>query len=438
MKLIKKYIQLYIILFAIFMGLKLVAYVFPAEPVRNNVIESLYLLKEEGIYAKIGSTSEDIRISQQIDGWTDSIYLNVAYEIGEVSLIEDVVADYCNGEGADPLEQLEYRVNNLGVNASSYGRQWFGAMVYIRPLLYFFNIAEIRYILQIVFWGLLVYIFSLFYKKNEMKIAIALVVSILSVAGYAIAFSFNVFNVFLAIFLMCIIIAKKYNKDSSPACYLFVTGAVTAYLDLFLTPFVSFGIITLIILLLEYDYGKISGFLKGIWLLIKCAINWVIGYIGLWISKWVIASTVMKQNMFADVIAEGKNVGGGKVDWGPETTGGYILSSLKLNISKLFPVNIISILKDGHPRFTIVLCGVIAVGLIAYCIRKQNYRGKLYICTLLLIIALTPYIYYVIMHFHTFVHYWVEYRYQAITVMALCAAYLTLLDRKPSNMSTTN
>jgi hypothetical protein len=255
---VKKYFIMYISLLAIFLGLKIVAYLLPKESIRNNVIESWEVLEEEGLYPRIESTSPDEGISNRIDGFTDAIYLNVAYGVGEVSVLEDVVADYWGGEGSNPLEKLEYRIKNVTVNAESYGRQWFGAMVYIRPLLYLFNIAEIRYILEIVFWGLLFYICALFYNRNEKKIAIAFFISILSAAGWAIPFSINVINAFLATFIMCIIIAKKYNNNSAAACYLFITGGVTAYLDLFLTPFVSFGIITIIILCLEYDYGKIS------------------------------------------------------------------------------------------------------------------------------------------------------------------------------------
>jgi hypothetical protein len=205
---------------------------------------------------------------------------------------------------------------------------------------------------------------------------------------------------------------------------LFITGGVTAYLDLFLTPFVSFGIITIIILCLEYDYGKISDFCKGIWLIAKCAVNWLMGYLGLWLSKWIIASLIMKHNILLNALNEVTNILNGKKVEGVSTTISAIVNTLILNLYKLFPVNLIWILKKKHLGILMLILVAAVIGLFTYWIRHRITTDKMYIGGLLIIVAITPYLYYIIMHFHTYVHYWAEFRYQTTTVMALCLAYM--------------
>ena len=145
LKCIWKYLRIWIILSMFCLVFKIFAFSLPDTRIKKNVSESYQIMFEEGIYPSVGYTTEDGRISQQIDGWTDAIYLNVAYEVGAHSVFEAVAQDYCGGEGEHPLDQLGYRIYNIGENVSAYGRQWFGAMIYIRPLLELFNIAEIRY-----------------------------------------------------------------------------------------------------------------------------------------------------------------------------------------------------------------------------------------------------------------------------------------------------
>lgn len=429
MKCIWKYLKIWIILSTFCLVFKIFAYSLPDTMILKNVSESYQIMSEEGIYPSVGYSTEDGRISQQIDGWTDAIYLNVACEAGAHNVFEAVAQDYCGGEGDNPLDQLGYRINNIGEKVSAYGRQWFGAMIYIRPLLELFNIAEIRYLLQIVFWLLLIISYKMLLTKIDNRIAVSFLLGMLSIAPFAIGFSFNILNVFLVVFGMTIIICYKYKKESSMGVYLFVTGGLTAYLDLFLTPFVSFGVISLIILYYDYILNEESSVWKWIICIIKCAFFWTIGYLGVWVTKWMYASMVLNKNMFLSVWEEMKLVGNGSVPWGPPTRGGYIIESLKANSKKVFPFNFYLILKDESVFIVSSIIIVLFAILFIVWWRNKNKICEMKVGIAILAVTISPYIYYAIMPIHTFVHNYVEYRYQCITIMGLVLIYMLAIRK---------
>ena len=403
--------------------------------IQNNIKESYYIMTEEGLYPNVGYETDDFRIRQQIDGYTDAIYLNVAFEAGEHNVLEAIASDYCGGSGNDPLEQLGYRIEHPGENLTNYGRQWFGAMIYIRPLLAVFNLAEIRYILQIVFWILLVVSFHLLSRKLDFKIAYAFLAAMLSIAPFAIPCSLNVINSFLVIFIMTILICRYYKSGFSIGNYMFITGAFTAFLDAFLTPYITFGVIAILLLYFEYLNGKLTNFCEGIVALTKCGCLWLAGYIGIWASKWMYATIITGENMFLNAWMEMVNASAGRVDYGPDTTWGYIIGSLQKNLLKIFPCNIYLIVKEHYSGAAVVISIALAACMILYWWKNKKEWREMYIGIIFLSIAVSPYIYYVIMHFHTFVHAWVEYRYQAITMMGCVLAYLTTISFEKKSSS---
>lgn len=429
MKCAWKYFKVWVILFILFLTLKIFAYKLPDDGIKKHVSESYQIMLEEGLYPQIGYSTEDIRISQQIDGYTDAIYLNVAYEAGAHNVFSAVAADYCGGEGEDPLAQLGYRIDHIGENVSTYGRQWFGAMSYIRPLLILFNLAEIRYILQAVFWLLLIISYKMLSVKLNNKIALSFLLGMLSIAPFAIGFSFNILNVFLVVFIMIIVICRKYKKGTGIGIYLFLTGALTAYLDLFLTPFVSFGVISLIMLYYDYILNRTNSLCHWIISVIKCALSWVIGYFGIWIAKWIYGSIVLNENMFLNAWMEMKNASGGSVPWGPPTKLGYISESLKLNISKIFPYNFYLIIKDESKLIANSIVIILFIILFVLWLRNRAKIGEVKVIIAILAVTISPYVYYIIMHFHTYVHYWVEYRYQCIVIMGTTLLYMVITEK---------
>lgn len=426
---IKKSIFLLVMFFAFGVGLKIIAYSLPEERIRSNIIESYQMMDEEGLYPQIGYLTDDTFLRQQLDNWSDAIYLNVAYTVENNDVLKYVAGDYYGGRGEDPIEQLGNQIEDEGnSNTIMYGRQWFGALGIVRILLYFFNLSQIRAISSVVFLTLLFAVGVNLSEKISKQFAYVFELSIILFFPISIFSSINISNIFYVSLGVIYYILNKNKDEVDPFIDLFICGCLTAYFDLFLTPFVSYGLVTAVVIMFMYNNGTISNFISAISALIKTAIGWLLGYSLFWITKWLFASIILRENVFLNTIAEMKNVSGGRVSWGPDTTLGYIREALSLNFNKMLPVQILNWIKNefGIVMYIILLV-IIAIILIWIFIKKHKSINQMYISGVFIIIACMPYAYYIIMHFHTFVHYWIEYRYQCMTVIGISMAYLLTL-----------
>ena len=67
-----------LIMFLIFVMLKLIAYSLPSSNIKSNVQLSFEQLEKEGLYPRIFGGGTPQLAGLQLDNWTDSIFLNVA------------------------------------------------------------------------------------------------------------------------------------------------------------------------------------------------------------------------------------------------------------------------------------------------------------------------------------------------------------------------
>ncbi|KAI4447897.1 hypothetical protein C823_002416 [Eubacterium plexicaudatum ASF492] len=426
---VKRCLKIGLIIFCFAIGIKFIAFSLPKDRVRNHISESYKMLKEEGVYPQTSYLTDDIYLKQQLDNHTDAIYLNVAYTVRPQNALKYVAGDFYGNKGGNPIEQLGNQIADEGSSDTvMYGRQWFGAAGIIRILLYFFNLSQIRALSSVLLLALLFLVGVKLKERVGKQFAYVFVLAVLLFFPSTIALSMNIANVFYVSFFSIYYIVGKNKHHVDAFVDLFVVGCLTAYFDLFLTPFVSYGLVTTVMIMMLYHNHTIDSFCSGAIQLMKIASGWLTGYIGFWSLKWVFASIVLKQNVFANVLSEMKNVGGGTVSWGPDSKLGYIKSALELNFNKMLPVQVFQWIKNEvgfavYPLFMLLLITTLVV----LFVKKHKPVAQMYISLLFIIIGMMPYVYYMIMHIHTFVHYWIEYRYQCMTVISFTMAYLTSL-----------
>lgn len=426
---IKKSFKIWLVLLFLAIGIKIIGYALPENRVRQHVSESYDMIKEEGLYPQEAYLTEDLSLRQQLDNYTDAIYLNVAYTVQPKHVFKYAAGDFFGGRGADPIEQLGSQIADEGSSDTvMYGRQWFGAAGVVRILLYFFNLSQIRALSSVVFLALLFLIGVQLYEKVGKQFAFVFEITMFMFFPVTIALSINIANVFYVSVLSIYYILCKDKDQVDAFCDLFIVGCLTAYFDLFLTPFVSYGLVTTVVIMILYCNHTIHSYWTGVVQLIKTAFGWLIGYVTFWGAKWVFASLILKQNVFANALSEMNNVGNGTVSWGPDSKLGYIKSALELNFHKMLPVQVLNWIKDETGVVIYVLFVLLlAAGLSVLFMKKHKPAAQLYLSLLFVLISIMPYVYYAIMHVHTFVHCWVEYRYQCMTVIGLIMAYLTAL-----------
>jgi hypothetical protein len=391
-------------------------------------------MNKEGLYPKM-FLDEYGYYSQQLDNYSDSLTLNIMYNMNESPCMKSIAGDFIGqSAGENPLEIFTNIVKGEGHGLQQYARQWCGSMAIIRPLMTILNYQEIRIISQYIFFLLLFVSALLLYKKINAKISICYIISMLAISPDIVSASINLAGPFYIVVISIIFACLLYPKVNRKGYFLFVTGGLTAYFDLFSIPFITFGMITIVLLAIDYNENKNKSLVCIFLDTVKCGIAWVSGYLTLWLSKWVFASIILKENIFLDAYREIKVQSTNKnIPWGPDTTIGYITEANKLCFENMFPNNIIKSFIKEAGIVPFISCLVLVIGILAFLvIMSKKNRGiskqQLYFSSILIIIAVFPYVCYTVMYTHAFVHFWMWYRIQVITLFALTLACANLIS----------
>lgn len=431
LKFIKEYLILIIALTVIFVLLKIFAYSLPGEMIKKNIEASIEQFEIEGTYPAVFYDTDQTEFSgQKLDNYTDAIFLDVAYNASDIPLLKAVVGDYrMVSEGETPVPQLINGIKNAKnggtVEYGQYGRQWFGGEVIIRPLLLFFTYPQIRILLQTLVLGLLIAASVSLYRHIGSNAMIAFVGGLLCINLVIVSSSLNLVNGILVALIGAIVIPGLKNPISDDTKVIFIIGACTAYMDLFVAPLLTYTILAQVLLMKRAKKQQLL-WKEGIFYLIKISLAWIAGYLTLWGMKWLLASIILSRNFFADALSEMRLFSAGyKPDWGPDSTLELMKEAVKLNFINLFPINIIV----GSDLGWLVFGGGGIIIVILRIVRSRNINLSVNYIWISLV-ALAPYVWYLVVHSHSFVHYWFQYRIQAGTVIGIIFILLEGTEKK--------
>lgn len=142
--------------------------------------------------------------------------------------------------------------------------------------------------------------------------------------------------------------------------------------------------------------------------IIRASIAWGIGYSGMWIGKWMVASVLTGDNVIANGMANVK-----------VRTSGSVWESIVNNSKQLCNAPVL------------LLLAMLLVAIIALILTKK-YRFDFYGMHFMgmTIISLYPFIWYSIVRNHSTIHAWMTYRNLAITIFAISYMILNSFDDK--------
>lgn len=404
---LKKYIMLFICSILVGIGLLLVVYSIPEKYYINEIIDATCVLEIEGTYPELSYNymyRNDDRvidnkelISGRVDNFTNSLILQEIGYSGSESLIEKVMwcPHYSDGEGNKIDTLVKVFRNKATSEGESYARYWHGYLVIYKLLMLIIGYNGIRRLCYIGEWIILLAILGLLIIRKELKYLFPVVATYIYINPRVIGGSLGqqpmFFIIFLQIFIL-LLFEKKYRDKRVWSVHFFIIGGITAYIDYLTFPLV--GLLVPLVFLLSY-YGLECT--EGIVQTIKCSITWGVGYLGLWASKWILASLLTSENVIYDAINTILYRTKGSV--GDVDNGEAIRKAISLNycyIDWLKPFMIVSI-----------IAAIVLVLL--------NIRGRASIIWMALI-AIAPIVWYVVCANHSYIHYWFTYRTLSISV----------------------
>ena len=346
--------------------------------------------------------------STQLDMYTDSKILSeVSYYDDSQSLIYNSMSVF----GTCGKDFNKFIKGDDGVLQPHY-HYWNGDLVVLKPLFYFINYNSFR-ILELLFELIMVLaIIRQMINSDLKKFIVPFLLSLLLIHPEAIGLTIQ-FSTMFNIMVISVYAMLKFKdalfKNNRLYYYFLTIGMATSFFDLLTYPLVSFGVPMIFYFLLENDQSNLRENLMKILLF---GLTWGIGYVGMWASKWIIASIFLNENILS-----------------------FALDKLlfRTSISEFSRIDAILMnLSVYKHKSYLIIFGLIAV---YYVKRLVDLKEKITMDNLkdalpFLLIALLPFAWYLFASNHSYIHYWFTYRELIIFFFAILCSLEWIIRKK--------
>ena len=404
---ILKYLSIFIFMVIVLLAMLVGVTAIPYKYIERNMIKSAeYLNEKTDIEELISRRDYTFRHL-----YADATTLSIIYSSdGQEPLKNALISPHYTMNYRGKVHSLADQVaNNLEAN-DEYLRYWHGNIIIVKILLIFFNIEQMYFLMKIIIYLLAIFTLIMLWKRYK-KLSVVMGISLLAIYLPTVPTCLEYCWTFILMFIITMIGIKLNEKNkSSLGILFFLSGILTCFFDFFTNELLTVLIPILVIILLDYKNKQINSLKLCFIFVIKNSLLWFIGYCAMWVAKWAISAIVLDINVMELVLPKVLirfNIN----DVGIPTRDFYTLG-LYNNIHALYPLNIIK--RISTVNYCIIAAIVPTLLIIDW---KKVKKSKFAI--LLILIAITPYVRYLVIINHSFRHYFFTYRTQMITIIAL-------------------
>lgn len=390
MKNIAKYSVVFLLLIAAYFVFGVLSCVLPDKAIKRHIAESAPVIAAEGLYPRLLNDMEQYRL----DNFTDALMMNQIYNIDRKHPVKSAMRMIRSSEKGRDWDQpglLVRRVNGEELEEQHYSRYWHGGSFLYRLLFLTMDYATLRFVLLLISSGLLLSLACAYFRKAGWLKTLALSMGFVITYGFITQFSMQFFPV-LAITIIGSLLVIQREASKGFGLLFFIIGSLTCYFDLLTTPLLTLGIPLAILLSLKSNQGFLlkNNFIEVVQLILL----WGLGFALTFVTKWALASLILGQNIFADA---------------------YEVSLYRMEADEFTRWDAVTMNFDMLNWWIIAIVAVVMLvfNLIKY--RSFNYKKAI----LFLLIALMPYVWYLILSNHSYQHWWFTFRLQAVTVACL-------------------
>lgn len=417
-----KYILIFIILICIYIITLIGTSLTPSSCMKENVIKSSEILKDEGEkkYINVGYKDASVFL------FTDALMINTAYSIDSKTPLESALLDRKNYIPGQTLLEHDDKQYNLGASKNytdeygnifqtaelyglmhgenitdsyEYARYWHGYLIILRPLLVITNYNGIRIIFLCLMIALVGWLMYLIIKKLNIKIAIIFLLGLISANIFVTTQSFNEIVVFFIAIISSIYLLLKKDIEKNIGIDFFIIGSVTVFMDLLTAPLVTLGMPLVIYFLLSES--KKRSVKENILTFIKLCTCWAIGYGITWVTKWIITSIICNRPIIQNAITQAK----------------YRTKNSKISYANIVKRNL-TFLSDFIILISMAIIAVYTIiKLIINRNEKINLKGNAKMTLPYLFIGILPFAWYFVLKQHSMIHSFLTYRILCITVI---------------------
>ncbi len=390
-------------------------YLLPTQRMRENVAAAFEQISTEGKYFQWNKGYKNA----QLDTYTDaSLILNAMYPKSDNTIADAMnVPRILYGEDNNEESVALLAHGEQGVTHEvNYGRYWHGSLIILKPMLLFFDLSDIRMISMILQMGLLFLVVTEMVKRKLEKPLTGFFVAIilLNPISMVMCFCFSVeYILMLALTIFMLLYHEKLIKGYRYCFYFLLSGILFVYFNELSFPMIGFGIPLTVYLLLSNEKAtdKIKReFVYGI--------MWMLGYVVMWLGKWILAWIFTGFNYFKEALQQAERYTSDHATWEVENPSVF---------DRLFK-NINVYLKWPYAMMLLVVVIILAV----WVIKEKEKISKVNIIQMLpyFLVALLPFAILIALgNGYSYVHYWFTHRLFAISAFAGVCMILQLTKR---------
>lgn len=346
--------------------------------------------------------------SARLDGFTDAIMLQTAVYAQDENPMKAAMRndrmEFSEGK-LDPAGSLkQYVYGNRSGYVVDYARYWHGYLLFLKPLLLFFSLSDIRMMNAALQLILAAGVLLLAFRKRGLRLALpmGLALLVLNPVSTALSMQFSSVYYLTLLGLLIMLLTESWDRSWGYLVFLFL-GIGTAFFDFLTYPACAVGTCLALQALMSRADGKTR--------LLKTAGSgaaWAFGYGGMWSGKWLAASLITGNSVMRDAVEQAQYRSGGEVtaaEGGVSATFGTVLGR---NLGVL-----------ANPAAAVIVLALL--GVLVWLLVTKRCRFALERASLLsLAIAFAvPFVWYFLLRNHSLVHCWMTYRNLSAAVFAL-------------------
>ena len=402
MKTLLKYCKIFVLLIASYFVFAVLSCMIPDKDIKASIEQSAPSLYAEGLYP-----NAIVGMKQcQLDNFTDALIMSQIYSIDRKRPIYSamkMVRPEEVGSGWNQPGLLLRLTQGEPLGEEPYARYWHGSSFLFRPCFILMDYNMLRWWLFVVSTLLIVAFLCLYCREAGLPKTLALASGFVVTCGFVTQFSMQFFPI-LAITVIASILVIRRGEAKDNGLLFFIIGSLACYFDLLTTPLLTLGIPLAVMLSLKRNEGfKIK---DNLLVIIRLAFLWGLGFALTFVTKWALATLIVGYNVFTDAF----DMGLYRLGVEDFTRWDAVSSNFKmLNLPMVLVLTL----------FFVILIIV----------RRPKLSWKK--AVLYLIIGLAPYLWYLVLSNHSYLHRWFTYRLQSITAVCLYLI-LTETERQPS------
>lgn len=394
-------------------GLLMLAVLIPQEKIRDNMLKSAEYYNGRQPF----SLEDGSKLSGVADNFADTILLNITWNMSGSALDtkyydgNDGVTD--SGENWGLYSTVAYGTEPN----TDYTRYWHGSAMFIRPLLLVTDAEGIKRIGSLAVLALVIAVCALLLRDKQYFAAAAFTAGLCLVRSWNIRLALEYIPIFLvtaAACLMFVIFEKK--GDTWLTVLSVITGAAAAFFDFLTAETLSILLPLMLVFIIRQQDGRGKTLRENLVLSLKCGIGWGISYVMTFVTKWTLATVVTGENKFTSAIRSAETRISGINGYEMMTHSEQAIYAPLANLSAMF----------GGSQRVDVICIVMGLtvsaallGGMLYIFFARTKNGAF--TAVMLILGALPYLRFIVLNNHSYLHSFFTYRAQAASVTALLA-----------------